>query len=741
MGRKPAESNARTDATLPGATWAKIAPPSGTNVRAASARRRPRPRWRAAGSTSNAHSRRPARPRPITSTPCSSLSVNTLSSVRYRAARRTRSWPPRSSRGVSSRSAASAESAAITRSRLPGRVPNRCASQSWNEGWVHADSSPEGSELSTSSAGTSAATTRWAVKSTIASAGPPGDGRTSTKPSGGGCSPCAAESSITARGCTVTVSRLGLQQLVGSGVRVEPPGSDLLHEPVEPFAPAALFRSPAQPFAHDGSQLVPQPCITPALQPPVGLQVRAVVEDRAPQLVDAAAVGRDRLDDGRAPVARARQLEHDLQVTDGLGGAVAIGLVHDEHVGDLEEAGLVGLHAVTPARVHDHHGGVGRPRHLDLDLPDADRLDDDPRLAGGVEDAHRLRGRQRQSAEVTTGGHRPDEHALVGGVVLHADAVAEDGPAGERAAGVDGQDADLGAGGADEADELVRQRRLARAGCAGDADRVRPARAGVQPADGVGGGIAPRLDERDELGDGGAIALPGRLDERGCFARGCYSEITSVIPGTRSMMIRSTPAFRVIIDTGHVPHAPTRVTWTPPSASMPLKTMSPPSLCSAGRMASIASRTPASLSSVSVSVGMDYSVAVFGPGSPRPTPPFSHGFPRRQEPPRSAGPDPADVGAERPELAGEIDVPTVDVEGIEHAGLALGGEAGDDEGSARPHVLGTHRRPGQPVDTPDDGVATLVADVGAHPVELVDEPEAVVEHVLGDDGRPLGGRE
>ena len=37
------------------------------------------------------------------------------------------------------------------------------------------------------------------------------------------------------------------------------------------------------------------------------------------------------------------------------------------------------------------------------------------------------------------------------------------------------------------------------------------------------------------------------------------SATTSVMPGTRSMMIRSTPALRVIIETGQVPHAPTRL--------------------------------------------------------------------------------------------------------------------------------------------------------------------------------------
>ena len=76
---------------------------------------------------------------------------------------------------------------------------------------------------------------------------------------------------------------------------------------------------------------------------------------------------------------------------------VAVGLVHDEHVGDLEQARLVRLHAVAPPGVHDDDGRVGRARDLDLDLADADRLDDDPRLAGGVEHPDGLRRRERQA--------------------------------------------------------------------------------------------------------------------------------------------------------------------------------------------------------------------------------------------------------------------------------------------------------------------------------------------------------
>ena len=137
-------------------------------------------------------------------------------------------------------------------------------------------------------------------------------------------------------------------------------------------------------------------------------------------------------------------------------------LLIDEHVGDLEQPRLGRLHAVAPAGVDDDDGRVGLPRHLDLDLADADGLEQHPRVAGGVEGPHRLGRRQRQPAEVATRRHRADEHAVVEHVVLHADPVAEDGAAGERRRRVDGEHGDAVAAGAELGDEPARQRRLAR---------------------------------------------------------------------------------------------------------------------------------------------------------------------------------------------------------------------------------------------------------------------------------------
>ena len=80
---------------------------------------------------------------------------------------------------------------------------------------------------------------------------------------------------------------------------------------------------------------------------------------------------------------------------------------------------------------------------------------------------------EREAAEVAAGRHRADEHAGVGGVVLHAHAVAEDRAARERGRRVDGEHGDRRSPRArSERDELARERRLPRAGRAGEPDGV-----------------------------------------------------------------------------------------------------------------------------------------------------------------------------------------------------------------------------------------------------------------------------
>ena len=74
--------------------------------------------------------------------------------------------------------------------------------------------------------------------------------------------------------------------------------------------------------------------------------------DLRDDLVDALAFGGDGLDDQRLPgtLGSLSQGEHAAQVATDLVGAVAVGLVDDVEIADLEDAGLGGLDAVADAR-------------------------------------------------------------------------------------------------------------------------------------------------------------------------------------------------------------------------------------------------------------------------------------------------------------------------------------------------------------------------------------------------------
>ena len=120
--------------------------------------------------------------------------------------------------------------------------------------------------------------------------------------------------------------------------------------------------------------------------------------------------------------------------------ALAVGLVDHEDVGDLHDPGLQGLHLVAQAGHQDHQAHVGGPHDLHLVLAHAHGLDQDHVLPRGREHGEHVAGGGGQAAQVAARGHRPDEHAGVEGVGLHADAVAQDGAAAVGRGGVHGHD-------------------------------------------------------------------------------------------------------------------------------------------------------------------------------------------------------------------------------------------------------------------------------------------------------------
>jgi hypothetical protein len=122
--------------------------------------------------------------------------------------------------------------------------------------------------------------------------------------------------------------------------------------------------------------------------------------------------------------------------------------------------------------------------------------------------------RPSQAAEVASGGHAPDEHAVVFGVRLHADAIAQHGAAAIRAGRIDRQDADGASGLAQLGGEPVDERALAGPGRPGNADQVRASGLGEDPADEGGGFRSFVFDEGNRAGDGAGVAGADAIGDR-----------------------------------------------------------------------------------------------------------------------------------------------------------------------------------------------------------------------------------
>ena len=203
-------------------------------------------------------------------------------------------------------------------------------------------------------------------------------------------------------------------------------------------------------------------------------------------------------------------------------GVGPVGLVDDEDVGDLQDAGFDGLDVVAHARHSDHHHRLRRAHDLDLGLAGADRLDDDCVEAGGVQRADGVARGGGEPADTAPAGHAADEDLGVARQLLHADAVAEDRAAGEGAAGVYGDDADALLPLAELAGQLGHERALARSRRAGEADDVRVAAVGMQPRQHRARFGRAVLDERDDASQRAAVAREQALYQVGLRGgRGC----------------------------------------------------------------------------------------------------------------------------------------------------------------------------------------------------------------------------
>src|SRR5579872_1182423 len=159
------------------------------------------------------------------------------------------------------------------------------------------------------------------------------------------------------------------------------------------------------------------------------------------------------------------------------GRARVVGFVDHEDVGDLEDAGFDCLHVIAHAGGQYDQGNFRDGRDFYFILAYAHGLDDDVIHAGRVEEESKVGGGAGEAAGAAARGHGADKDAGVGVMILHANAIAEDGSAGDAAAGIDGYYAHGAALFAEGAGERIHERALAGAGRSGDAEDRGPARA------------------------------------------------------------------------------------------------------------------------------------------------------------------------------------------------------------------------------------------------------------------------
>jgi hypothetical protein len=221
-----------------------------------------------------------------------------------------------------------------------------------------------------------------------------------------------------------------------------------------------------------------------------------------------------RIGRGLAPVLTGADLEEEAERVEERFHAGEVGLVDEEEVADLEDPGLEGLDDVAGRRLEDENDQVGAVEDVELGLADPHGLDEDAVHAEGVEDIGHVRRRGGEAAVALARGQGADEDAAVVERRLHPDPVAEEGPPGERARRVDGDDRDGVAVLEGAPGEGGRDRALAHAGGARDPDPDGAPLPGDEQVTDGGDGFGVVLDEADQAGAGQTAALEEFLPER-----------------------------------------------------------------------------------------------------------------------------------------------------------------------------------------------------------------------------------
>ena len=144
--------------------------------------------------------------------------------------------------------------------------------------------------------------------------------------------------------------------------------------------------------------------------------------------------GRDGAEYGRIPVS---------QVSQGGIRAGKISFVDDDDVSHFQQPGFHRLHLVAETRRHDCHDGVGDINHVHFVLTDSNGLDKNHIVPRRLQYHRSVARRLSEPSMMSASGHAPDIDLAIERMLLHPDAVAEQGAACDGAADIDRQDPDL----------------------------------------------------------------------------------------------------------------------------------------------------------------------------------------------------------------------------------------------------------------------------------------------------------
>ena len=245
--------------------------------------------------------------------------------------------------------------------------------------------------------------------------------------------------------------------------------------------------------------------------------LRLELRDGADEIVESLTGRGNRAHDHGAPLAIPVCVQRKQRLHFGCRsiGAVAIGLVDDEDVGDFHDASLERLHIVAHTGYEDDDRHVGYARNLDLVLAHTDGFDGDEIFAGSVEHDRRIRRGTREAAKMAACGHTANKDAGIVRMRLHPNAIPEHGAATERARRIDREDANSAPGFPPARHEAVDKRALACARCTRDPDEESSAGPREKLAHQCGSLVWVIFDERNTARDATRIAGQYRICECG----------------------------------------------------------------------------------------------------------------------------------------------------------------------------------------------------------------------------------